>query len=84
MSRSVRLSLCSIAGLVTLSAFFGGYSSAAVTPVPHWDGQIVAKPTNFKVGPYSETSDAYEVVISNIGGAPSIGPSKSGLSWLPD
>lgn len=49
-------------------------AKGAVNPTSRWDAQMIAKPTNFKVGTSDETSNRYEFVFTDIGGAPWVGP----------
>src|SRR4051794_29295852 len=73
-SRDVFLSLTAAALLLLALAIWVQPASAAVTPAPRWDAQMVAKPTNFKVGAFAQTSNQYEFLLANFGGAPWSGP----------
>ncbi|MGV1048599.1 MAG: hypothetical protein ACOYD4_08785 [Solirubrobacterales bacterium] len=77
MTRFARLSLAALVGAVltlSLVATLAPAAGAAVTPAPRWDVQMIAKPTNFKIGTFLETTNHYEFVFTNIGGAPWTGP----------
>jgi hypothetical protein len=48
-------------------------ADAAVPPAPRLQANLIAVPTNFKAGTFLETSNGYELVLTNIGGAPVTG-----------
>ena len=58
-------------------------ATAAVTPAPAWDVQLIAEPTNFKVGTFQETANILEFNITNIGGAAASGPIDVNLKLPP-
>jgi hypothetical protein len=57
-----------------LSAIAPATSNAA-SPAPRWQVQLVPMPENFPTGTHTtETANDYEVVLTDIGGAPASGP----------
>ncbi len=79
-----RLTLASVLAALAVAVMMGAASAdATVAPAPRWDAQLIAQPTNFKVGLYGETTNAYEVVLTDIGGAPPSGPVKVVVKLAP-
>jgi hypothetical protein len=74
-----------VIAIVALAITTVGAASAAATvaPAPRWDVQLVAKASNFTVGTFAETANQYEVVLTNIGGAPWSGTAKVVVKLAP-
>jgi hypothetical protein len=76
------VAMASIALLLVLST---ATADAAVTPAPRWEVNVVARPNHLT--PTATTSakavNQYEVELQNIGGAPSLTPTKVELEFSP-
>jgi hypothetical protein len=84
MPRPLRNLVALLAPFSAILMIFGGSAQGAtITPAPSWDVQMVAKPTNFKVGNFAEVGNSYEFLFSNLGGAPMGGPVEVTLKLAP-
>lgn len=66
-----------VATLVALALLGAGAPvvASAAAPTPRWQLQSVPKPMNFTTGAFfTETANVYEIVLTDIGGAPTVGP----------
>jgi len=69
--------------MLLLVAALPSVAQAATPPAPKWEAQMLAKPSNFAVGTWAETSNEYELLLTNIGGAPVTGPVEVQIDLAP-